>query len=383
MWFLVAWLPGCGTKDDGSPGGGSALCNVDADGDGFGTTTTVAASSCTDDGVADNADDCDDEASSIHPGATETAADGIDQDCDGDDLCFEDLDADTYGGVLRLDPSCAAAGLIGRDGDCDDGDAAVHPGVDEVPGDAIDQDCDGGEICYADSDGDGFGTSIQLASVDIDCADEGEADNPDDCLDAGVDGPATFPGAAEYESGSACMTDADGDGYGSSSPAKGVTPGSDCNDVDENSHCPEFHVGNDEEFPEASAHSADYLLGSRLDVKTPMTVTDLALIGKAPGARVRMALYTDANGPDALVVEGPGTAMVAGVLEMAVDPTPIEAGNYWIMAIYNAAASVGVEYGGEHYYKYRPLLFSDPMPDPFGTITTEEGGVSNYYIVGY
>ena len=27
--------------------------------------------------------------------------------------------------------------------------------------------------------------------------------------------------------------------------------------------------------------------------------------------------------------------------------------------------------------------FSDPMPDPFGRISTEEGGVFNYYIVGY
>jgi len=45
MWLLVAWLPACGTNP---PGGGSALCNVDANDDGFGTTTTVAASSCTD-----------------------------------------------------------------------------------------------------------------------------------------------------------------------------------------------------------------------------------------------------------------------------------------------------------------------------------------------
>jgi hypothetical protein len=79
------------------PDGGSALCNVDADGDGFGTTTTVAASSCTDEGVADNHDDCDDDASATHPGATETAGDGIDQDCDGDDLCYRDDDGDGFG----------------------------------------------------------------------------------------------------------------------------------------------------------------------------------------------------------------------------------------------------------------------------------------------
>jgi hypothetical protein len=98
-------------------------------------------------------------------------------------------------------PGCEGKGVAATNGDCDDGDIAVHPGADEIPDDAIDQDCDGGEICYADSDGDGFGSSIQVASVDIDCADEGEADNPEDCLDAGADGAATFPGRGRVRIG--------------------------------------------------------------------------------------------------------------------------------------------------------------------------------------
>ena len=44
------------------------------------------------------------------------------------------------------------------------------------------------------------------------------------------------------------MTDADGDGYGSSSPVEGVTPGGDCDDADPKVRCAEFHVGNDAEF---------------------------------------------------------------------------------------------------------------------------------------
>jgi len=55
MWILLVWFQGCGNNADGGDSrGGSALCNIDADGDGFGTTTTVA-SSCTDEGAADNA----------------------------------------------------------------------------------------------------------------------------------------------------------------------------------------------------------------------------------------------------------------------------------------------------------------------------------------
>jgi hypothetical protein len=389
MLLLVAWFQACGTEDGGGPQEGSALCNVDADGDGFGSSTAVPATSCTDEGVADNADDCDDEAASIHPGATETAADDIDQDCDGNDLCYEDLDGDGYGGVSRLESDCAAAGLVGRDGDCNEGDAAVHPGAEEIPVDAIDQDCDGFELCYVDSDGDAFGISIPVESVDRDCSDGGEADNPNDCLDVGADGPATFPGSAENEADwasmtDACMTDADGDGYGSSSPAKGVTPGRDCDDADPKVSCREFHVGNDAEFADSSRELPNYLLGTRLEVKTPMTVTDLALIGKDSGANVRMALYTDDGGPDALVVEAPSAPMVVGVLEMPVDPTPIEAGDYWIMAIYDVTLSLGIEYvwSGE-VCQYRLLPFAHSMPDPFGPITTGGEVLLNYYIVGY
>ena len=60
-----------------------------------------------------------------------------------------------------------------------------------------------------DADGDGFGSDV-------------------DCDDASA---VTFPGAAENDSTTDCMKDADNDGYGDSSPAVGgVVPGTDCND---------------------------------------------------------------------------------------------------------------------------------------------------------
>ena len=45
--------------------------------------------------------------------------------------------------------------------DCNDTDALVHPGATDIPGDAIDQDCDGMDaqpfiIWYQDADGDGI-----------------------------------------------------------------------------------------------------------------------------------------------------------------------------------------------------------------------------------
>jgi hypothetical protein len=76
--------------------------------------------------------------------------------------------------------------------DCDDDSADVHPGAVEAPGDEVDQDCDGSELCYDDDDGDGLGDPAALiVSSDADCDDRGESATPDDaCLgyDDRVDG---------------------------------------------------------------------------------------------------------------------------------------------------------------------------------------------------
>ncbi|MBN2798983.1 MAG: hypothetical protein JXX28_07525 [Deltaproteobacteria bacterium] len=110
--------------------------------------------------------DCDDHSASAFPGAAEVVGDGIDQDCDGQDL----LDGDGDGWVAQFDcddrdatvhPEAQEAWYDGvdqdcdgrdddqdRDGspvaeDCDDTDDTVHPGASELEGDGIDQDCDG------------------------------------------------------------------------------------------------------------------------------------------------------------------------------------------------------------------------------------------------
>ncbi len=100
--------------DDGrgnDSGSGFLFATVDADGDGY----------------PDAHDDC---PSVADPSQIDTDADGVGDACDG----CSDVDHDDYGRPASA--SCPHAAL-----DCDDTNAAVHPGGTELPGNGIDDDC--------------------------------------------------------------------------------------------------------------------------------------------------------------------------------------------------------------------------------------------------
>jgi len=102
--------------------------------------------------------------------ASEEICDGLDNDCDGDidegldQTYYPDRDGDGWGDGADPVEACAPpSGFVDRDGDCDDGDAAVHPDAPELCNEA-DDDCDGlidedldVQTWYADADGDGWG----------------------------------------------------------------------------------------------------------------------------------------------------------------------------------------------------------------------------------
>ncbi|MFZ5477452.1 MAG: MopE-related protein, partial [Myxococcota bacterium] len=180
----------------------------DGDGDGHGLTAAGEQCWCeaqtTTGWTATTAEDCDDADGDYHPGAAETdCADPNDYNCDGS-VAYDDADADGWAACLE----------------CDDADADDHPGADEVVNNGDDEDCDGVDACYEDTDDDGYGSTLVIASGDLDCADALEAANDDDCDDAVA---TTYPGAAETpddgvdadcDGAEACYTDGDGDGYG-------------------------------------------------------------------------------------------------------------------------------------------------------------------------
>jgi len=203
---------------------------VDVDGDGY---LALAAGGY----------DCLDEDPMAFPGADEVLYDGIDQDCSGSDR--DDLDEDGFRGGPEGD-------------DCDDVRPDVSPAGVETCGDGVDQDCSGADLACSvvDIDGDGFSPAdgdcnemdpaihpdaleVPYNGVDEDCS----LMTPDDDLDGDGfgrrgggdcddDDAAVFPGADEVpydgvdqDCSGTDLTDVDRDGYA------GGEAGDDCDDV--------------------------------------------------------------------------------------------------------------------------------------------------------
>ncbi len=169
---------------------------------------------------------------------TETACgDGIDEDKDGVTDC-DDSDCE---GSSACGDDAEGDRDTEDDGDCDDANADISPAAEEVC-DGIDNDCDGliddmdpgtqGEpTWYLDADGDGWGVDDD---TEMACeVPSGFTDLLGDCDDTSAD---AFPGAAEAESDSTCMLDADGDGYGSDEAISPTERGTDCDDEDAGSN---------------------------------------------------------------------------------------------------------------------------------------------------
>ena len=129
-------------------------------------------------------DDCNDADAAYHPGAPEgDCSDPGDYNCDGSSG-FVDADADGFA-------ACE---------ECDDTDATVSPAETEICNDR-DDDCNGttddaavdASTWYADADSDGY-TNPDVAVVECDAPAGYAAATDDDCDDADS---ASFPGAAD------------------------------------------------------------------------------------------------------------------------------------------------------------------------------------------
>ncbi len=267
----------CNGRDDdcdGETDDGPSTWFADADGDRYGDPNSPVEDCTEPTGAVAQAGDCDDGDASTHPGAAE-ACDGVDNDCDGvvdEDLLevwYLDGDGDGYGGGGDTETGCTApVGYVDNIDDCDDTDAAIHPGAAEICNGA-DDDCDGAvddadldldattaSTFYEDADADGYGDAARprvaceapgSAVADAsDCDDGDAAVNPgatevcngvdDDCDGAVDDDDASLDAATA----TTWYADADADvlgdvGRASTScvaPSGAVAEGTDCDDAD-------------------------------------------------------------------------------------------------------------------------------------------------------
>jgi len=242
------------------------LCFIDADDDGSPISATVSSNntSCQDPGEGTQQeldiaviDDCADGNPNRSPLEVEIIGDGIDQDCDGQELCLRDNDDDNApvsGTVSSADPDCndngegTQAQLDGNGGveDCNDNVAAIKPGVAEIVGDNVDQNCDTIEDCYVDNDDDNYPVNSILTggiNNDADCNDaneglQSELDLGADCADGNA---AINPGATELKGDNVdqncdtdeiCWPDVDDDGDRAGN-GQVISTDTDCTDANE------------------------------------------------------------------------------------------------------------------------------------------------------
>ena len=241
--------------------------DVDADGDGY----TAA-------------EDCDDTDATIHPGAEDSVADGVDQDCD--DVDGTDADGDGYADV-------AAGG-----NDCDDSDAAIHPDAADSSIDGVDQNCD--DVDGPDADGDGF---VDVAAGGDDCDDSRADTNPDADESGGLSSDRDCDGVVSNELSEAdhIFLGEDGADYaGRGVAGVGDVDGDGRGDILIGAHGSD-HGGSD-------AGVAYLILGSSLGSSDPVSLVDadMAFVGESAddfaGWSVAGAGDVDGDGADDLLI---------------------------------------------------------------------------------
>jgi hypothetical protein len=192
--------------------------------------------------------DCRDDLASANPGLTEVTGNDVDNDCSGSEDCFFDADNDGYrtngvdGGGANNDTDCGDAneGQLADGLDCNDAVAAIRPGVVEIAGDNIDQNCDNLENCFTDADNDGARLTTTFADDDADCNDANEGLTTD-AIDCNDGNGAINPAATEQkgdevdqncDGAEQCWPDGDNDGDRASTGSQNSTD-TDCTDASE------------------------------------------------------------------------------------------------------------------------------------------------------
>ena len=109
----------------------------------------------------------------------------------------------------------------------------------------------------------------------------------------------------------------------------------------------------------------NYLLGGKYTLEESKTLNAIKLIGNGTGAKAQMALYDDYNGkPHHLLVATKTARVTASVVKFEVSPIVLEAGDYWVMAVYDQPGNhTYINFDAiENEVYYSPLTFGEEIP---------------------
>lgn len=106
----------------------------------------------------------------------------------------------------------------------------------------------------------------------------------------------------------------------------------------------------------------DYLLGVNFTLSEVGVLHSLNFLGNGSGTNVKMAIYNDISGvPNNLVAQTEASTVMTGINSFPVSPTQLEAGDYWIMAVYDTNGN-GNNHSSVNYSDESSLVYYNDLP---------------------
>ncbi|TGV03811.1 T9SS type A sorting domain-containing protein [Flavivirga rizhaonensis] len=129
--------------------------------------------------------------------------------------------------------------------------------------------------------------------------------------------------------------------------------------------------------------NSNYLVGIKIHNDTQSEINTIGLVGNNTKSGVQLSLYRDNNGkPGQLIVASEKGYVGDGETALAIKPTQIEAGDYWIMAIYEETGHhvYSQQYADGQEVYYTNLAYGSDIPNDASTFENYTGHEFAYYI---